>query len=333
MRASAVAAVCIFAGDTLGRYHFGADHPFGPQRQEAFLRALGEQGLADQVSLRPPALADSAALRRFHTAEYVAWVAARSRSGDGYLDGGDTPAFPGVYEAAAAVAGTTLAAVDAVMTGGCRRAFVPIAGLHHARRDRAAGFCVFNDCGVAIEHLRQRHGLRRLAYVDIDAHHGDGVYEGFAEDADLRIVDFHEDGRFLYPGSGGVQETGQGAAAGTKLNIPMPPGAGDALFLRLWETAERFLREARPEFVLLQCGADGLAGDPLTDLRYSAAVHAHVARRLCALADECCAGRLVALGGGGYDPHNIGAAWGAVVAAMLEVGGRERRGGQGLADR
>lgn len=312
------APVCVFAGEALAAYHFGDAHPFGPRRHAVFMEALKRQGLEERVRMCEPATAEDADLLLFHTEEYLSRVRQFSITGAGYLDYGDTPAVRGIYGAAATVVGTTLAATDRVMAGACRQAFVPIAGLHHARRDRAAGFCVFNDCGVAIEHLRLRHGVRRIAYVDIDAHHGDGVFYSYADDPDLAIVDFHEDGRFLYPGSGSLEETGTGAAAGTKMNLPMPPGAGDALFMKLWEPAERFLRAGRPDFVLLQCGADSLAGDPITHLQYSEAVHAHAARRLGALADECCGGRLVALGGGGYEPGNIARAWCAVVESLLE---------------
>ncbi len=309
--------MCVFADAGLARYHFGPHHPFGPARYPAFIEALRASGLAARLCMRPSVTASADDLLLFHTPGYVATVRQRCGSGGGYLDLGDTPALPGLFEAAACVVGTTLAAVDAVMAGQCRRAFVPIAGLHHARRDAAAGFCVFNDCAIAIEHLRRRHGLQRIAYVDIDAHHGDGVYYAYATDPDLIFVDFHEDGRWLYPGTGAREESGTGAAVGTKLNIPLPPGAGDAAFLPLWAEAERFLEEARPQFILLQCGADSLAGDPLTHLDYSAALHGHVARRLARLAQACCAGRLVALGGGGYAPDNIGRAWCAVVEGLL----------------
>lgn len=310
-------AVCVFADAGLAHYHFGAHHPFGPARYPAFVEALRASGLAARVGLRPSVQAGEADLLLFHTPEYVSKVRRQCEAGIGYLDLGDTPALPGLFEAAARVVGTTLAAVDAVMDGRCRRAFVPIAGLHHARRDAAAGFCVFNDCAIAIEHLRRRHGLTRIAYVDIDAHHGDGVYYAYAADPDLVLVDFHEDGRWLYPGTGGREETGTGAAAGTKLNMPLPPGAGDAVFLPLWQETERFLGAARPQFILLQCGADSLAGDPITHLEYSAAVHGHVATRLARLADTCCKGRLVALGGGGYEPENIGQAWCATIEGLL----------------
>lgn len=310
--------VCVFVGEGLKRYNFGEEHPFGPRRLQAFLDEFHRRNLQQRVTERDTAVADQDEIERFHSPGYVEEVRALSVVGRGYFDQGDTPVFPGAYEAAAIVVGTVLAAVRAIMNGSCRRAFVPIAGLHHARRGGAAGFCIFNDCGVAIESLRQEHGIQRVAYVDIDAHHGDGVYYGFEEDPDLCVVDLHEDGRFLYPGSGAVSETGKGQAAGTKLNVPMPPGATDELFFRAWETVETFVREARPEFILLQCGADSLAGDPITHLNYSEACHRHAAARLAAIADEQCGGRLLALGGGGYNLHNLARAWCAVVEAMAD---------------
>jgi acetoin utilization protein AcuC len=311
--------VSVYAGGRLGDYNFGADHPFGPARHAAFLDRFHQLGLARRCRLVPPAMAQRADIERFHTAHYVDLVRRASATGDGYLDQGDTPAFAGVYDAAARVVGTVLQAVTDLMAGTTRRAFVPIAGLHHARRDAAAGFCVFNDCGVAIETLRQCHGVRRVAYVDIDAHHGDGVFYAFEDDPELTLVDLHEDGRFLYPGTGALNETGTGRARGSKLNIPMPPGADDRLFFTAWERAESFVDRAQPQFVLLQCGADSIAGDPITHMAYSCEAHRHAALRLCAVAERHCQGRLLALGGGGYNLHNLADAWCAVVEAMIEA--------------
>ena len=189
-----------------------------------------------------------------------------------------SPAFPGVYEAANHVVGSVLDAVAAVLDGKCRRAFVPIAGLHHARRDAAAGFCVFNDLGVAIETLRAVHGIRRVAYVDIDAHHGDGVFYAFEDDPDLIFADIHEDGRYLYPGTGAATETGKGAAVGTNFNIPLPPEAGDTEFFAAWDKVETFVRAGQPGVhSCCRPGPTPLDGDPITHLRYSAAAHAHCA--------------------------------------------------------
>ncbi len=218
------------------------------------------------------------------------------------------------------VVGSVLDALARIMDGTCRRAFVPIAGLHHATRDSAAGFCVFNDCGVAIETLRQIYGLQRVAYVDIDAHHGDGVFYSFEADPDLAFADLHEDGRYLYPGTGGAEETGSGAGHGMKLNLPMDMQAGDEAFFAAWDRAEAFVDAHAPEFILLQCGADSIAGDPITHLQYTPAAHAHAARRLCALADRHCQGRLLALGGGGYNRDNLARAWTAVLAELAGAG-------------
>lgn len=309
--------VRVYSGELLQRYHFGGGHPFGPLRQGAFVDEFHRQGLNREVAKGEPAMAARESIEWFHVPDYVEKVQHLSAAGRGYLDYGDTPAFPGVYEAAAAVVGTTLKAVDDLMTGVCRRAFIPIAGLHHARRDAAAGFCVFNDCGVAIEALRRRYGIRRIGYVDIDAHHGDGVFYGFEEDPEVIIVDLHEDGRYLYPGTGSADETGIGAAAGSKLNLPMPPGATDSQFLEAWEQAEAFLRRAEPEFIMLQCGADSLAADPITHLQYSQAAHAQAAKRLCAIAEQYCSGRILGLGGGGYNLDNLAKAWCAVVQAFV----------------
>lgn len=311
--------VSVYSGDRLGDYNFGSDHPFGPDRQAAFLARLGGLGLDRRCRLVEPVSASRDEIESFHTAAYVDRVMQLSARGSGYLDRGDTPAFSGVYEAAATVVGTVLRAVGDLMAGRTHRAFVPIAGLHHARRDAAAGFCVFNDCAIAIETLRRQQGIRRVAYVDIDAHHGDGVFYGFQDDPDVIIADLHEDGRFLYPGTGDIDETGTGAARGTKLNIPMPPGADDKAFFAAWERVEDFVDRARPDFILLQCGADSIAGDPITDLRYSAEAHRHAATRLCAVADRHCGGRLLALGGGGYNRANLAEGWCAVVEAMLDA--------------
>jgi acetoin utilization protein AcuC len=312
--------VCVFFGEALAAYGFGQGHPFGPDRMGAFWQRMTELGLDRQVQVCEPQRAGDEDILRFHTPDYLALVKARSETGSGYLDAGDTPAFRGVYEAAATVVGSVLAGVEAIMGGHCRQVCVPIAGLHHARRDGAAGFCVFNDCGVAIETLRQRYGVRRVAYVDIDAHHGDGVFYAFEDDPELCIVDVHEDGRYLYPGTGAIEETGRGTAAGTKLNIPLPPHADDETFRRVWESAESFLERSRPEFILLQCGADSLAGDPITHMEFSAGAHGLATRRLRDLAEDACGGRLLAMGGGGYNRANLAAAWTAVVAALLGEG-------------
>jgi acetoin utilization protein AcuC len=309
--------VAVVVSERLARYGFGDGHPFGHDRHAAFVREFEARGLDKRVHVLEPRLAAEDELLAFHTQTYVDFVRERSASGQGYLDAGDTPAFRGVYEAAACVVGATLNAADAIMRGERRRAFVPIAGLHHAARDHAAGFCVFNDCGVVIELLRKKSGLKRVAYVDIDAHHGDGVFYAFEDDADVIFADVHEDGRYLYPGTGSADETGRGAAQGTKLNLPMPPGSGDAAFELVWPQVTAHLERFEPEFIILQCGADSLEGDPITHLRFSPKTHGRAARELTELAERLGHGRVLALGGGGYNRPNLAHAWTAVVESLL----------------
>lgn len=312
--------VLVMKGANIAAYGFGAGHPFGGDRHDVFHAELAARGLAARVTLASAREATHAELAAFHTRGHIARVETLCLAGEGCLDGGDTPAARGLDAAAAAVVGATVFAMESILAGHARRAFVPIAGLHHAARDHAAGFCVYNDCGVVLELLRSRHGLRRLAYVDIDAHHGDGVFYAFASDPDLGFADIHEDGRYLYPGTGGSAETGLGPAAGTKLNLPLPPGAGDDEFRQAWDRVEAYLNGFRPEFILFQCGADSLAGDPLAHLQYSPAAHAYAATRLCALADRWCDGRLLATGGGGYHRRNLALAWTGVVEAFVHAG-------------
>jgi len=310
--------VYVYKGDAIRNYGFGDEHPFGPDRHDVFHDELASADLNGAIEYRETRRATVDELALFHTPDYIDLVSRKSQDGKGFLDGGDTPAFVGVFETASDVVGTTLAAVDAIMAGDTDRAFVPIAGLHHAARDAAAGFCVFNDCGIAAEYLRSHHGLKRIAYVDIDAHHGDGVFYGFEEDPDLIFADLHEDGRYLYPGTGAATETGRGRARGTKLNIPMKPGATDIDFDTAWERVESYLENARPEFIIFQCGADSLAGDPITHLAYTEEAHAKAAASLCSLADRHSGGRIVGTGGGGYNRRNLARAWTRVVQSFCQ---------------
>ena len=311
--------VCVYLGEALANYGFGAGHPFGHQRLPAFHTEFLRLGLDQHVCIQSPILAGHSLIEKFHAPEYVARVKLQSASGLGYLDYGDTPAVPGIFEAASYVVGSTVDAVRKIMDGTCRRVFIPIAGLHHARRDRAAGFCVFNDCGVAIEILRAEYNIQRIAYIDIDAHHGDGVFYSYEDDPDLIFIDLHQDGRTLYPGTGAPSETGKGNALGTKLNIAMPPGATDKDFIAAWAEVEKFLAASNPQFILLQCGADSIAGDPITAMRYSPLAHAHATRSLCELAEKLGHGRVLAMGGGGYDLGNLASAWNAVVQELINT--------------
>lgn len=311
--------VLVYKGAEIAAYGFGDPHPFGFDRHDVFHAELNKAGLDRLVDFGHPrpALVDELAL--FHTAEYIDKVSRMSATGKGWLDEGDTPAVKGIYDSASAVVGAVLCAVDELMHDNYKRAFIPIAGLHHAARDRAAGFCVFNDCGIAAEYLRKEFGVQRIAYVDIDAHHGDGVFYGFEDDPDLIFADIHEDGRYLYPGTGHAHETGKGRARGTKLNVPLPPGADDAQFRRSWQQVEAYIDAAKPEFILMQCGADSLEGDPITHMAWTEEAHAEAAAALCRLADKHCQGRIIGTGGGGYNRHNLARAWTRVVQSFVET--------------
>jgi acetoin utilization protein AcuC len=321
-RAAAKVNLGISYGPESALYSFPGGHPMNNGRTRLFeesVAAMAEdarEGPTHDLTVVTPKKATKEDLRLFHTEKYIDFVIESSRSGVGYLDFPDTPSFPGVYEASLYTVGSTLYGLDAVLRGKFRHFFNPVGGLHHAARDRASGFCVFDDAAIAISRALQQDGMTKVAYVDIDAHHGDGVFYGFESDPRVIIADVHEDGRSLFPGTGDASETGKGAAAGTKLNLPLSPGSGDAEFIKAFDGAYKFLLGFEPEFIFFQCGADGLRGDPLTHLQYSSGAHAYAAKRLHQLAHDTCQGRILAMGGGGYDAGNVDAAWSAVAREL-----------------
>ena len=310
-------SVDIFYGDSLKKYAFPNGHPFSIARVEHFWDVLKNDVLLNykSINVEEPVMADQNMLLTFHIPEYVNFVKNASKAGIGYLDNGDTPAFKGIFEAASTSVGSTLRALEKVMTGEINHAFNPIGGLHHAWKDKAAGFCVFNDVAIAILEAK-RLGLDRILYVDIDAHHGDGVFYEFYDDPAVFIVDIHEDGRYLYPGTGFSHEIGEGDAIGTKKNIPLPIGSGLNEFREAFDQVEKFAIDVRPQIVLLQCGADGLKGDPLTHLNYTVECHRLAIQSLHRIAHEFADGRIVAMGGGGYNLLNVTNAWMEVVVGL-----------------
>ncbi|MDA4118504.1 MAG: acetoin utilization protein AcuC [Thaumarchaeota archaeon] len=307
--------VGVAKGDELLAYSFPPPHPFNSSRVVRFWEELARLKLGEVVV--NPEKADDQVIELFHSKEHVEFVRKASALGYGALDQGDTPAFKGVMDAAAFAVGSTLACVGQILDGRLDHGFNPVGGLHHARPNRSAGFCVFNDIGVAIEFLRRR-GMRRVLYVDIDVHHGDGVFYPYEDDPEVFIFDIHEDGTYIYPGTGSSSERGEGKAAGTKFNVPLLPGEGDERVREILPRLEEFAFEAKPEFIILQCGADGLAGDPLGGLTYSDYVHSNVTRILHKVSHQVSKGRLVALGGGGYSPENCALAWTSVVKRLRE---------------
>jgi acetoin utilization protein AcuC len=310
-------------------YDFGPDHPFTEKSRWLAVRLLEESGFFEpsgessprRVSSVPPAGLDD--LLRFHSREYLARVERSGQvAGGPSLDAGDTPSFLGCYAAAAAVAGGTLAGIQGIRDEPGVHAFNPAGGLHHAHAGRASGFCIFNDLAVAIRAFQSASpGHHRVAYIDIDVHHGDGVMYGFYDDGRLLDIDFHQDGRTIFPGTGFPSETGRGDGAGLKVNVPLPPGTGDEAFVPLFERiVPTMVRSYRPELIVLQCGTDAHVGDRLGRLQYTPTAYARAIDRVHALAHELCQGRLVVTGGGGYAPENVSRVLARVAARMA---GRE----------
>ena len=299
-------------GKELEDYSFPGGHPFSRERTILFAESIKKESL----ELVSPRTAIEEDLLLFHTRHYVDYVKERSELGQGYLDLGDTPAFKGIFEVSLFIVGTTLFGLDQIINKKTDHFFNPIGGLHHAMRDRAGGFCVFNDAAIAIASALRRY--KRVAYIDIDAHHGDGVYYGFESDPKVIIGDIHEDGRFLFPGTGSLTETGKEAAVGTKFNAPLEPGAGDDRFVESFDRIVEFVGKLEPEFIFLQCGADSLSGDPIAQLKYSEKAHAYAARKLHEMSHSLCDGRILAMGGGGYEKKNVERAWMAVARELAK---------------
>jgi acetoin utilization protein AcuC len=265
-------------------------------------------------------------LLRVHDAAYVEAVqqagADPSAWGEAFGIGpGDTPPFAQMHEVSALVCGATIRALEDVVAGRTGRSFSPAGGLHHAHRDRAAGFCVYNDPAVAIAHAIAEHPGLRVAYVDVDVHHGDGVQEAFYRRADVLTVSVHESGRYLYPGTGRLVDIGEDEGSGFALNLPMEPGAGDDSYALAFEGAiAPAVRAFAPDVIVAQLGADTHLADPLAHLHTTVAGQCALTHRLVALADEVCDGRICATGGGGYDSFSaVPRAWACALAELLGV--------------
>ncbi len=308
--------------DECTRFDYGPEHPLRMERLALTWRLMEAYGLTrlPQAVVRTPPAADEAALRAFHADEYLA-VLKTADSGVAPpgvvcrygLGPGDNPVFPGMWEAACLVAGGSLLAADLVGSGEVDRAFHFAGGLHHAMPDRASGFCYVNDAVLAILHLRAR-GLR-VAYVDVDAHHGDGVQAAFYSDPDVLTISIHERGDRLFPGTGFVEEAGEGKGAGYSVNLPLDVLTDTAVYLPAFEAVvPPLLRAFAPDVVVAQLGIDAHRTDPLTHLALDLQGFARVVSRLVELSP-----RLLALGGGGYDLGNVARAWTAAWAVMNGV--------------
>lgn len=312
-------------------YNFGPSHPLQPVRVELTFELLRACGLlaAPGVSLADPRPATPAELTAVHSPAYVEAVERLSADTAPQRDlarlaamfgfhSADNPVFPGMHHASAMVCGGAVVAAEAIMEGRARHAFVPAGGLHHAHPARAAGFCIYNDPAVAIAAARARYGAR-VAYVDVDAHHGDGVQEIFYRDPNVLTISIHESGAYLFPGTGFVDELGDGPGYGYSINVPLDPYAGDAALLRaVDEVAVPLVRAFRPDLLVTQCGCDSHWLDPLTHLTATTRIWPVLAETFHALAHEVCDGRWLATGGGGYDLYSVvPRAWTLLFAGMI----------------
>ncbi|MGI5178190.1 acetoin utilization protein AcuC [Dactylosporangium sp. CA-152071] len=290
--------------DALLRYDMG-EHPLDPVRVELTMALARELGVLDRegVTLRAPEPASDDVLGTVHDPDYIAVVRAAStgrRLSIMGLGTSDNPTFPGMHDASALIAGATRAAAEAVWLGEADRAVSIAGGLHHAMPARAAGFCVYNDPAVAIARVLEL-GAERVAYVDIDVHHGDGVQEIFYDDPRVLTVSLHESPRTLFPGTGYPDETGGPGAEGSAVNVALPPGTDDAAWLRAFHAVvPGVLRAFRPQLLFTQCGADTYRHDPLANLWLTVDGQRAAYLALRDLATEVAGGKWVASGGGGY---------------------------------
>jgi acetoin utilization protein AcuC len=289
-------------GDGYLRYDFG-EHPMTPIRLDLTMRLARLMGVLDRVAVCAPVPATEAELLAVHSADYLAAV--RTASSDpGYLGYGlgsaDNPVFDGMYDAAALIAGGSRLAAELIWQGQAEHAVNIAGGLHHAMAGSAAGFCVLNDVVLAIRTLLAA-GAQRVAYVDVDVHHGDGVQVAFYDDPRVLTISLHQDPRTLYPGTGSADETGTGAAAGTSINLALPPGTADDGWLRGFNAVVPSAVAAfRPDVLVTQCGCDTHHEDPLADLALTVDGQRAAYAALHRLAHSAANGKWLALGGGGY---------------------------------
>jgi acetoin utilization protein AcuC len=314
-------------GDDAPLYDHGPQHPLRPARVLLTRRLIHDYGLIDGERVTETTARDATddEIRLVHTEPYVDAVkrAGRGEPGDWWRFGfgpGDNPIFPNMHEASARVAGASIVAAEAVLTGRAEHAFNPAGGLHHAMPERASGFCVYDDPAIAIRWMLEG-GVGRIAYVDVDVHHGDGPQAIFYRDPRVLTVSLHQDGRTLFPGTGFVPEYGAGEAEGTKANVPLPPYTGD----RAWQAAFReiavpLVRAWKPDVLVTQLGCDTHHTDPLAQFGLTTATYGVVARLLHELAHDAAGGRWVATGGGGYQwARVVPRAWTISFAEMAGV--------------
>ncbi len=318
----------VWYGDDVAWYDHGPQHPLRPARVILTRRLIHDYGIIDGTRVLETPARD-ATVDELLLVHDEAYVDAVTRAGHGekgpwgrYGFGpGDNPLFRHMHEASARVAGASLAAAEAVFSGRAQHAFNPAGGLHHAMPGRASGFCVYDDPALAIAWLLDQ-GVGKVAYVDVDVHHGDGPQEIFYRDPRVLTISLHQDGRTLFPGTGSVNELGDGDARGTKVNVPLPPLTGDEGWLDAFRQIVPPLVEAfEPEVLVTQLGCDSHHSDPLANLMLTTAAYREAASVLHDLAHRVTGGRWIATGGGGYQ-------WAAVVPRAWTIYFAEMAGTQ-----
>lgn len=310
-------------------YKLSDTHPLTPERVMLTLDLIEAYGLdrlpnVHRVECRS---ATRKELRLVHSEEFIDATTSAGHGEDGpwerfgYAKGGigDNPIFPDMHEAASLVAGASIAAVADVHSGRAQHAFNPSGGLHHAMPSRAGGFCVYNDVAIAIAWLLER-GVERIAYVDVDVHHGDGVQQVFYSDPRVLTASIHEFGPFFFPGTGDRDETGAAEARGTSVNAPRPGASGDEEWLEAFRSEILpAVRSFEPQMLVTQLGADAHWTDPLASLRLTTAAWSQAYRELHELSHEICGGRWMATGGGGYSLTAVPRGWTIAFAEMCGV--------------
>jgi acetoin utilization protein AcuC len=290
------------------KYQFGPNHPFQPVREKYTLDLLRElEVFNEKARYYEPQPAIEEDLLYVHSIDYIKFVKKMCERGYGYLDHGDTPVTKELYDGACSVVGGTIFGAKLIMEGDISHSFNPGGGLHHAKVDSASGFCVFNDIAIATRVLQKNYGLRRIAIIDIDGHHGDGTQKIFY-DEDILKISFHRVG--IFPGTGYIDEAGIGVGKGYSVNIPLPSGVDDKSYLYAFrEIVPHLIEKYEPEMIINQFGVDSHYQDPLVGLSLTTKSYEEISKIIHDLAHRFSEGRLLILGGGGYNVHNTARCW------------------------
>ncbi|APT92651.1 acetoin dehydrogenase [Corynebacterium phocae] len=309
----------VVCSEEIYHYSLGDNHPMGPDRVRTSLSLAQHFQVLPEFDLLDPTPVNEKQLLAVHDPGYVAATRSGKPAPEFGIGTTDNPHVPGLEKIAAKITGGTLDAVRAVWEGRAPRAVNLSGGLHHAFRNSMSGFCMYNDAAVAI-HWLLANGAKRVAYIDTDAHHGDGVEQLFWDDPRVLTISVHESGMYLFPGTGFPHDIGGPRATGTAVNVALPRETDDFIWLQsLHATVAPLLQKFKPDFIISQHGADPHRADPLADLQVSIDAMAVAYRSIGRWADKFAGGKWVALGGGGYALDSVARAWTQVLAAVAGV--------------